>query len=57
MFLELIDKFRKGIVSQSTINHLLRSWIVRYEENYLESQYLFAPFPEELIPLPNSGKN
>jgi len=57
MFLELLDKYRKGIVSQGTVNYLLRSWIIRYEEKYLESQYLFAPFPEDLIPLPNSGKN
>lgn len=57
MFLDLLDKFRKGIVTQSTINHLLRAWIIRYEEEYLNSQYLFAPFPEALIPLPDSGKS
>lgn len=55
MFLDLLDKYRKGIVTQSTINHLLRAWIIRYEEEYLNNQYLFVPFPEELIPLPNSG--
>jgi len=57
MFLELLDKYRKGIVTQSTINHLLRAWIIRFQNDYLNSQYQFAPFPEELVPLPNSGKN
>jgi uncharacterized protein YbgA (DUF1722 family) len=57
MFLESLDKYRVGIVTQSTINHLLKSWIVRFEEEYLNNQYFFSPFPEDLIPLPNSGKN
>jgi len=57
MFLDLLEKYRNGIVTQSTINHLLRAWIIRFEEEYLNSQYQFAPFPEELIPLPDSGKS
>jgi len=57
MFLELLEKFRNKIVTQCTINHLLWAWIVRYEVNYLSNQYFFQPFPEELISLPDSGKN
>lgn len=57
MFLELLEKYRNKIVTQSTINHLLWAWIVRYEVEYLSNQYFFQPFPEELISLPDSGKN
>ena len=56
MFLELLEKYRNKIVTQSTINHLLWAWIVRYEVEYLSNQYFFQPFPEELISLPDSGK-
>jgi len=57
MFLELLEKYRNKIVTQSTINHLLWAWIVRYEVEYLSNQYFFQPFPEELISLPDSGKD
>ena len=33
----------------STINELLSSWILRFEDEYLEKQSFFKPFPVELI--------
>ncbi len=35
---------------------LLRSWIERFGEKYLEQQVFFDPFPEELVHLTDSGK-
>lgn len=57
MFLELLEKFRNGILTGSTINHLIMAWVIKYDVNYLANQYWFAPFPEELLSLPNSGRN
>lgn len=57
MFLELLEKFRNKIITSSTVNHLLKAWIIKYDVKYLADQYWFAPFPEELVSLPDSGKN
>jgi uncharacterized protein YbgA (DUF1722 family) len=56
MFLDLLDKFKKGIITSSTINHLLMAWIIKYDVNYLANQYWFVPFPEELVSLPESAR-
>ena len=32
------------------------AWIVRYENAYLMAQTFFAPYPEELVKVADSGK-
>ncbi|MFH1850718.1 MAG: DUF523 and DUF1722 domain-containing protein [Candidatus Neomarinimicrobiota bacterium] len=55
-FLELLQKYRQGIITATVVNHLIKSWIVRFGQPYLERQQYFEPFPEGLTTLPDSGK-
>tara|TARA_B100000614_G_scaffold215927_1_gene200513 strand:- start:561 stop:1505 length:945 start_codon:yes stop_codon:yes gene_type:complete len=48
-FLKLIDDYRMRKIHLSTINQLLLSWVLRFENEYLEKQSFFMPFPSQLI--------
>jgi uncharacterized protein YbgA (DUF1722 family)/uncharacterized protein YbbK (DUF523 family) len=48
-FLDLLERYRSGKVLLSAVNQVLRSWIVRFDEEYLASQVFFAPYPEALV--------
>ena len=48
-FLEIIDKYRKGNVSLSVPTNILKSWILRFDEKYLENQSFFEPYPDGLL--------
>jgi uncharacterized protein YbgA (DUF1722 family)/uncharacterized protein YbbK (DUF523 family) len=47
-FLESAEKYRSGLVPLSTPLNILKSWIIRFSEDYLEKQTFFEPFPEML---------
>ncbi len=47
-FTELGDKYRSGLVPLSTPLGILKSWIIRFNEDYLEKQTFFNPYPEKL---------
>ncbi|SHK78859.1 Uncharacterized conserved protein YbgA, DUF1722 family [Clostridium cavendishii DSM 21758] len=55
-FNELIEKFRVGKIPQSVIINLLKSYAIRFNNDYLLSQTLLEPYPEELIDICDSGK-
>jgi uncharacterized protein YbgA (DUF1722 family)/uncharacterized protein YbbK (DUF523 family) len=55
-FLDALQKYREGLVPVSTNRSLIQSWIVRFDEPYLAQQTYFAPYPEELLELSDSGK-
>ena len=48
-FLELVEEFRSGKEYLFTINQLLWSWVLRYENSYLKQQTFFNPYPKELM--------
>lgn len=50
LFLRLLEQFRQGTVPLAALTSILRSWIERFEEEYLAKQALFTPYPEELQP-------
>jgi uncharacterized protein YbgA (DUF1722 family)/uncharacterized protein YbbK (DUF523 family) len=54
-FLDLIDRFRRGRVPLSAVLAVLREWIARFDVPYLEAQTFFAPFPEALASIRDSG--
>ncbi|HKL13617.1 MAG TPA: DUF523 and DUF1722 domain-containing protein [Halanaerobiales bacterium] len=56
-FLNIIEKYRDNKIPLSVPVHLLRSWIIEYDIDYLKEQTFINPFPEELIDLTDSGKN
>jgi uncharacterized protein YbgA (DUF1722 family) len=55
-FLRTIERYRGGGSPVHAPLALLRSWIERFGEAYLERQVFFDPYPEELIQLADSGK-
>lgn len=55
-FLQTINRYRSEKLPLSVCTELLKSWIVRFNEEYLEQQSFFAPYPEELVEITDSGK-
>ena len=54
-FLDSVEQYRSGLTPMSAPLSILKSWIVRFKEDYLAQQTFFEPFPEKLrIP---RGKN
>jgi uncharacterized protein YbgA (DUF1722 family)/uncharacterized protein YbbK (DUF523 family) len=55
-FLKMIERYRNSIVPLSAVISIMQSWIIKYDKTYLQSQAYFAPYPEELIEITDSGK-
>jgi uncharacterized protein YbgA (DUF1722 family)/uncharacterized protein YbbK (DUF523 family) len=55
-FLEVLEAYRHGRTPLSSAVSILRSWVMRFESEYLREQTLFIPFPEELMALDDSGR-
>jgi uncharacterized protein YbgA (DUF1722 family) len=47
--LDELERYRAGWTPLFAINLVLKSWIVRFNQEYLRSQTFFDPFPEELM--------
>jgi uncharacterized protein YbgA (DUF1722 family)/uncharacterized protein YbbK (DUF523 family) len=48
-FLEILENYRAGRVPLSVASHVLGSWMVRFNEEYLTQQTFFHPYPQELM--------
>jgi uncharacterized protein YbgA (DUF1722 family) len=55
-FHSILDKYRNQKIPLSTITSILKSWVIRFENEYLLNQTYFEPYPEELIEISDSGK-
>ncbi len=55
-FLDSLERYRERKVPLSVPLNLMGAWIVRFDEPYLARQTFFAPYPEELITISDSGK-
>jgi len=55
-FLSELEKYRTGKIPLSAIMSILKMWVIRFENPYLEMQTYFEAFPEELLTIDNSGK-
>jgi uncharacterized protein YbgA (DUF1722 family)/uncharacterized protein YbbK (DUF523 family) len=49
MFLDNIQKYRDGKITICPNTTLLKSWIARFEDDYLARQTFFEPYPQDLI--------
>jgi len=47
-FLDLLEEFRRGAMPLSVPIGILKSWALRFEEQYLLHQQIFEPFPTAL---------
>ncbi|RAP29360.1 hypothetical protein C2W64_03709 [Brevibacillus laterosporus] len=55
-FMHLLSRYRERKLPLSNMTSLLKSWVYRYEQEYLLRQRFFEPYPEGLIDLGDSGK-
>jgi uncharacterized protein YbgA (DUF1722 family)/uncharacterized protein YbbK (DUF523 family) len=55
-FLEVLEAYRHGRAPLSSAVSILRSWVMRFESEYLSEQTFFNPFPEKLLALDDSGR-
>jgi uncharacterized protein YbgA (DUF1722 family)/uncharacterized protein YbbK (DUF523 family) len=55
-FTEMLDKYRNNKTPLSSVTSVLKSWVIRFEDEYLNNQTYFQPYPEELIEISDSGK-
>jgi uncharacterized protein YbgA (DUF1722 family) len=54
-FLGVLEAYREGRTPLSSAVSILRSWVTRFDSEYLRDQTFFHPFPEELMALDDSG--
>ncbi len=55
-FLQSLQNYRNDKLPVSSIITLLRSWVIKYEQEYLMAQTFFSPYPDELMTVSDSGK-
>lgn len=55
-FLYTLEKYRNNKVPLSVPKNILYSWIIKYDNDYLEQQTYFSPYPEDLVEIKDSGK-
>lgn len=55
-FLSLLEDYRQERIPFSLPLALLRSWVIRFDVDYLLAQTIFYPYPEDLIEVNDSGK-
>lgn len=55
-FAEQLQRYRDSRIPASVVATVLQGWMVRFGEDYLLDQAFFAPFPEDLINVSDSGK-
>jgi uncharacterized protein YbgA (DUF1722 family)/uncharacterized protein YbbK (DUF523 family) len=55
-FLDSLEKYRNGHAPLSVPTSLMRSWIIRFDVDYLADQAYFEPYPQDLVSILDSGK-
>ncbi|MFT9848787.1 YbgA family protein [Aneurinibacillus sp. REN35] len=55
-FLILLERYRDGKLPLSSPLSVLRSWVIRFDHDYLLRQTYFEPYPDELVEITDSGK-
>lgn len=53
-FLDTVSKYKAGKLPLSTPLNVLKSWIIRFDEDYLMQQSFFEPYPDSLIEQENA---
>jgi uncharacterized protein YbgA (DUF1722 family)/uncharacterized protein YbbK (DUF523 family) len=54
-FLETLENYRDDKIPQSVLIHLLKSYALQFNEEYILQQTILSPYPEGLIELRDSG--
>lgn len=53
--LDLIEKYRNNQIEKTTIANVLKSYVIKYNIDYLLNQRIFSPFPDGLVSLIDSS--
>jgi uncharacterized protein YbgA (DUF1722 family)/uncharacterized protein YbbK (DUF523 family) len=48
-YLDSLEKYRSGWIPMFMMTNLLKSWIIRFNQDYLMQQTFFESYPEELM--------
>ncbi len=49
MFKKLLEQFKDGHIGLSVPTTIMKSWIIRFDQDYLKNQTFFSPYPEDLM--------
>ena len=55
-FLNSIEEYRDERIPLNTLLYILKTWSIRFDNQYLLSQAFMEPYPRELVALTDSGK-
>lgn len=55
-FIDSLERYRFNKIPLSVPLGILRSWIIRFDIQYLKQQSFFQPYPEGLIEITDTGK-
>ncbi|NIN01170.1 MAG: DUF1722 domain-containing protein [candidate division Zixibacteria bacterium] len=55
-FLNTLEEYRDERIPLSVPLSILKSWAVRFEDDYLMEQSFIEPYPEQLVEITDSGK-
>lgn len=55
LFIDAVEEYRDDRVTLATLLHLLKSYVMRFEHDYLGSQYMLEPYPKALFDLSDTG--
>jgi uncharacterized protein YbgA (DUF1722 family)/uncharacterized protein YbbK (DUF523 family) len=47
-FLNSLEDYKAGVIPLSVLRGIFKSWLIRFQDNYLLSQTFFEPYPKEL---------
>ena len=54
--LDRFQKYKEDKIHMSVVLNLLRTYVIKYNKEYLLDQVIWAAYPEELLDISNSGK-
>ena len=55
-FLNSVEEYRDERIPLSTLIHMLQSYAIRFDNDYLKNQVFLEPYPRELVEITDSGK-
>lgn len=55
-FLQSIEMYIESRIPLSTLLWMLRDWAIQYDKEYIKDQFIFEPFPNELLEMKDSWK-
>lgn len=55
-FLHLLERYKDRKIPLSNLLSILKSWVYRFDNDYLLQQSFFEPYPEDLVEMADSGK-